>query len=566
MAKYSRQDLLRERGAILDEQQSWVPHWRELSEQFMPRRGRALFDKNRKNRGEKLNRNVIDPAPVLAVRVLASGMMAGLTSPARPWFRLVTPDTELMEFGPVRQWLWDVESAMRDVFSRSNFYTMLFACYKDLAVLGTYAGIILEDPDDVIRCYGFSPGRYALATNSKQRVDTIFRDIPMTARQVVDEFGRENVSQRTLNLYDNPSSKEQWVEVVQAIKPNRTREYGKSDNKNLPYYSCYFEADSPDVEQKLLRESGFYEFPGIAPRWDLAEGEDIYGSSPGMDVLGGGRALQLQTKRKAQSIDKHVDPPMAAHPDLRHQRTSLLPGDVTYTPFSNTGGAPGFQPVYQITPAIQALREDIEAMKGDIREAFYVDLFLMMTMTDRREITAEEVRERHEEKLLMLGPVLERLNGELLNPSIDRVFAMMLRGGLIPPPPEELQEQNLRVEYISILAQAQRLIGTQGIERLTTFVSVLAQAQVGAQRPATVLDKVDFDEAVDEYSLALGVPPKIILSDEVVAQIRADRQAEEQAQQMAAAAAPVKDYASAAQTLAETPAGGTNALEAIAGG
>lgn len=553
-------------AALEIEQQSWVGHWKELSENFMPRRGRALWDPNRTNRGDKFNRNLIDPTPALAARILASGMMAGLTSPARPWFRLITPDPSMMQLQSVRQWLWIVEMRMREIFSKSNFYNTLYIAYKDLGVIGTHAQTMMEDPLSVIRCYPYAPGRYYIATSSRQEVDTLLIDIPMTARQARMEYGYGNLSTRTKNLVNDPAKENEWIKIIQTIRPNADREYGKADSRNLPFYSCHFEKDCGEEEGKILRESGFYEFPGLIPRWDLAEGEDIYGSSPAMDVLGGGRALQLQQKRKAQAIDKHVNPPMAAHPDLKHQRTSLLPGDVTYTPFTNTGGAPGFQPVYNIKPEINALLEDIMEMKSDIRQAMYVDLFLMLTMTDRRQITAEEIRERHEEKLLMLGPVLERLNSELLDPAIDRTFAIMLRRGMVPEPPQELQGIALRIEYISILAQAQRLVATEGIERLTGFVSMLAEGQSKAGYPITVFDKIDFDEAIDEYAFALGTPPALILSDDDVAELREGREQKAQMEQMAAAAAPIKDAAAAAKTMSETPVGGQTALDAMMGG
>jgi len=560
-----RRELMKELSAMEGEQSTWIPHWKDLSENFMPRRGRALFDPDRTNRGEKLNRKMIDPTPALSTRVLASGMMAGLTSPARPWFRLITPDPALMQVQSVREWLYIVELRMREIFSKSNFYNGLYICYKDLGVIGTHAQTIMEDAKSVIRCYPYAPGRYYIATSNRQEVDTLFVDIPMTARQAQMEYGYNALSTRTRNLVNDPSKRHTWIKVVQAIKPNTENEYGKSDSRNLPYASCHFEKDCPEEEPGLLRESGFYEFPGLVARWDLAEGEDIYGSSPAMDVLGGSRALQLQQKRKAQAIDKHVDPPMAAHPDLKHQRTSLLPGDVTYTPFSNTGGAPGFQPVYTIKPEISALLEDIQEMKSDVRQAMYVDLFLMLTMTDRRQITAEEIRERHEEKLLMLGPVLERLNMELLDPAIDRTFAIMLRRGMVPPAPPEIQGQSLKIEYISILAQAQRLIATSGIERLTSFVSILAEGQVKAGMPPTVMDKLNFDEAVDEYAFALGTAPQIIYSDDDVAAARESRAQEQQAQQLAAAAQPLKDAATAGKTMSETPLNGGNALEQVLG-
>jgi hypothetical protein len=490
-------------------------------------------------------------------------MMAGLTSPARPWFRLITPDPDFMEFAPVRRWLYICELRLREVFSKSNFYNVLFTTYQDLGVIGTHAMTMLEDLKDTLRCYPYTPGRYAIATDDRGVVDTVYREVPMQVRQAVMAFGIENVSTRTKNLY-NGKGKDQWIDILHSIQPNMDAEYGKADNRNLPYYSCYFEADQPD-DTKFLKEGGFYEFPGLCPRWDLAESEDIYGSSPAMDALGDARALQLQQKRKAQAIDKHVDPPMVAHPDLKHQRTSLLPGDVTYAAFSNTGGAPGFQPAYLIKPEITALREDIGEIQDRIRRAMYEDLFLMLTLSDRREITAEEIRERHEEKLLMLGPVLERLNDELLDPAIDRAFAICLRAGLIPEAPPEIQGVDLRVEYISVLAQAQRLVATQGLERLTTYVGVVAKAQADSQQPISIMDKIDFDEAIDEYGYALGVPPKIIRSKEEVEALRAERAQQQQAEMAAAAAKPVSDYAKAAQTLSETQVNGTNALEAVVG-
>lgn len=546
-----RTKYLRRFAALEKEQSTWKQHWIELSDNFLPRRGRALTNQNDANQGGKRNQKLIDPGPRLSARTLASGMMAGMTSPARPWFRLVTPDRDLMKFAAVREWLYVVELRMREIYSKSNFYNMLFMCYADLGVFGTHATVMIEDEKTTIRCYPFAPGRYFLASSSRQQIDTIYRRIPMTVRQTVNMFGLSNVSERTKNAYDRQAYDE-WIQVAHAIQPNESREYGMADNKNMAWASCYFEIDCQESENKILKESGFEEFPGLTPRWELAESEDTYGSSPAMDVLGCAKALQLQQKRKAQAIDKLVDPPMVGVPELRNQRASLLPGDVTYTSFSNTGGAPGFQPAYQIKPEISAMLEDIAESKGSIQQGMYEDLFLMLTMSDRREITAEEIRERHEEKLLMLGPVLERLNSELLDPSIDRTFAIMLRAGLIPPPPRELQGTSLRVEYISVLAQAQRLVATQSVERLVTFATVVAEGQAKSGSPITVFDKIDTDEALEEYSYALGVPPKIIRAPEEVEQLRQQRMEQQQAQQLAEGGAPAAQYAKAAKDLSET--------------
>ena len=169
-------------------------------------------------------------------------------------------------------------------------------------------------------------------------------------------------------------------------------------------------------------------------------------------------------------------------------------------------------------------------------------------------MTAREVVERHEEKMLQLGPVMERLTDELLDPLIDRTFSVLLRNGDLPPPPEELQGMELKVEYISILAQAQKLVGTSAVERLASFVGNLAGV-----RPE-VLDKINFDEMVDQYGGMLGVPPQLIRPDEEVAKLRQARaQQAAQAQQAEAAAASVQG----ARVLSETDTSSDNALTRI---
>ena len=206
------------------------------------------------------------------------------------------------------------------------------------------------------------------------------------------------------------------------------------------------------------------------------------------------------------------------------------------------------------------LLEDTRAIQERVNSAFYADLFLMLSMSDRRQITAREIEERHEEKLLMLGPVLERLNDELLDPLIDRTFAAMLRGGQIPPPPRELEGVDLKVEYVSILAQAQKMVALGAIDRLAMFAGTVAQI---TQQP---VDKVDWDQAIDEYGQALGVSPRVIVPDDKVAEARGARAQQQQAQQVAMMAQPMAQAASAAKAMSETKTGTGSALDAVLGG
>jgi hypothetical protein len=515
-----RQKLERMRSALRRERESFMPHWRDLSDYVLPRRSR--FTLAERNRGDRKNQKIIDSTATLSARNLQAGMMSGLTSPARPWFLLSTADPELAEFGPVKMWLDDVTRLMRTVFLKSNLYNALPLLYGDEGVFGTAAMAVLEDDADTIRCHTFPVGQYCLSQNSRLSVDTFMREYSMTVRQLVQQFGKDKVSGRTRGLYEN-GNYEEWIDVAHLVMPNEDYNEGKMLAKFKRYASVYWEVGA-DENEGMLSESGFDEFPIMAPRWSIT-GEDVYGTSPGMDALGDIKQLQAMQRRMIQAIDKMVNPPMTAPMSLRGQKASLLPGDITYV--DGQQGQATFKPTHEVRIPLQELQMLIGETSQRVRRCFYEDLFLMLANSDRRQITAREIEERHEEKLLMLGPVLERQNEDLLDPLIDRTFAVMLRKGMIPPAPPEIEGTALKVEYVSIMAQAQKLVATAGVERFVGFAGNLA-----ASFPE-ILDKIDMDQVIDEYGDMLGVPQKIVRSDEMVAAIRQQRAEAARQQQQA---------------------------------
>jgi len=541
-----RKSLDRRLGELTTERSSFIRHWQDLSDYILPRQAR--FTVTDRNRGDRKNTKIIDNTATLAVRTLSSGMMSGITSPARPWFSLRTPDPALNEYTPVKMWLDLVKSRMQEVFLRSNLYTTLPITYGDLGVFGTNAFAVLEDDEDVIRCYPFPIGSYALGTSYRGNTDSIYREYQMTVRQLVGQFGLANCSQAVRNAWDRGNG-ETWIDVVHAVEPNPEYNERKAESRYKRFRSVYYERGAEG--DNMLREAGFDDFPVMASRWSLT-GEDIYGHSPGMDALGDIKALQLEQKRKAQAIDKMVNPPMVAPSSLRNQRASLLPGDVTYVDVQS--GQAGFSPAYEINPRINELMLDIQENQGRIRRAFFEDLFLMIANDQRSNITAREIQERHEEKLLMLGPVLERLNDELLDPLIDRTFNIMMRMNLLPPAPKELQGMDLSVEYTSVMAQAMKLTGITGIERFVAFAGQVAQAK------PEVLDKIDFDQTLDEYAAMVGTPPSMVRDDDAVAAMRKQRAEQEQAMQQAAIA---QQGAQTAKALSETQVTDENAVGAM---
>jgi len=558
MEKTFKQFATQRMAALETERSSWITHYRELSDYVLPRKGRFL--NNKPNQGDKINQKIIDGTAGEAVRTLASGIMSGLTSPARPWFKLALPNVELMESGPVKQWLEIVEQRLNMVFSRSNLYNSLPLVYEELAVFGTAPMMIESDFDDVIRTTTFTAGEYMIATNDKGEVNTFGREFKATVLQLVNWFGKEKCSAAVRTLYDN-GAYDQWIDVCHLIEENDGRYDLGGFQKNRDYRGMYWEKGASGEE--FLEVKGYYEFPLVCPRWHITS-SDIYGRSPAMDGLGDIKQLQAEQKRKLEALDKWVRPPMKAPTSMKHEPASILPASITYV--DETKGGQGYMPAMQVNGDIRAISEDIMQVKQRIRSVFYADLFLMTTMSDRRQITAREIEERHEEKLLMLGPVLERLNDEFLDPLIDRTFAIMVRmsqpkwergePAILPKPPKEIQNMPLDVEYISILAQAQKSVATSGIDRLIGVVGNAAQLWPEARY------KIDIMDTIDKYANMLGTPASTVVpSDQAREQIAQEQQQAQQAQAMAMA----QQAAETGRTLSETKTadGQRSALDAM---
>jgi hypothetical protein len=534
----------------------------------MPRTGRFLLTDQ--NKGDKRHNSIIDSSGTRALRVLAAGLMAGMTSPARPWFRLYTLDTDLMKYGPVKEWLNIVTEKMRTIFSRSNTYRSLHMLYEELGLYGTAASIVLDDFEDVIHHYPSTCGEYMIATDSKNQVNTLYREFQMTVATLVAEFGLSNVSAHVKAMWDLGRNLDAWIPVLHVIEPRADRDLGQFAAKlgrNLPFASTYMELQPSNQNSQarpgFLRESGFKRFPALCPRWHVTGG-DIYGNSPGMEALGDVKQLQHGQMRKSQAIDYMVKPPLQIPTAMKNMPLATLPGGVMFVDQNNPHG--GIRSAFDVKLDINHQLEDIRDIRERIKETFYVDLFLMLAQAEQggQPITAREVAEKHEEKLLMLGPVVERLDNELLKPKIDITFDRMLLAGILRdnPPPPEMHGQELNVEFVGMLAQAQRAIGVGSVDRLVSTVGTIATYQHNAGLPITAFDKLNSDEIVDQYADMLGVDPRLIVANDKVAIVRKDRAALQAKAQQAAAVPPV---AKAAKDLSQAGPAGQQAVDDIIG-
>jgi hypothetical protein len=536
--------------SLRTERSSYFQSWRMLSDYLLPRRGRFLMTPNQATRGDILGSRIINETPLLAVRSLAAGLMAGLTSPARPWFRLSVRDMNVEDNTPVRLWLDQVRDLILKVFADSNAYNALHCIYEEESVFGTGVILIEEDYEDVIRCQTLTAGEYFLVNDSRNRVDSLYREYVMTVGQLVEKFGKDACSETVQGLYEM-GQHDKEVNVAQAIEPNDDRAPQIPGLKGRKYRSVIWEwGQSGDL---VLELKGYFEKPFCAPRWHVL-GNDVYGKSPGYECVASSKSLQVLERRSAQAIDKILNPPMVADSGMKNEPSSLIPGGITYV--ENLAQS-GFKPAYELPPNIQGAEEKITKCEERIKSAMFVDLFLTISQLDDVR-TATEIVARKEEKMLMLGPFLERSQYELINPLVDRTFAVMLRAGILPPIPREIASRHIDVEVISTLADAQKSSATTGIERLMAFVGNLmaAKPEVG--------DNIDWDETVREYADYLGTSQKLIINQQKMADQRKARA--QQAAQMQAAQTGMAAV-QGAQTLSKTDVGGgQNALQMMMNG
>lgn len=526
--------------------QPWESVWTPLAEFIEPTRLRL----NPRQEGALTRKSIIDSTGTFALRTLQSGMHSGITSPARPWFRLTTFDPDLKDYAPVKEWLAQVEKRMREVFQSSNVYPSFHTGYGDLGQFGQSCGLLAEDDRNVVRMQQLMHGRFWLARDENGVATTLYRAFDWSVQRIVNRFkGRALEVSNTIRTAWDAGRYDEVYTIYQAVEPRMNRNPNSMARADKPFLSNYWidATGTRGVDSNgLLEESGFDENPIIAPAWELAA-EDHYAMSPGQIALSDVKMLQKEQSRKLEGIDKLVRPPMTGPTSMRNNPASLLPGAVTYVDDPNRMG---FRPAMEVRLSLGELREDIRDVQDRIRQSFYADLFLMLSnMEGIQPRNSFEIAERKEEKLLALGPVLENIYGDQLEPTIDRTFNILSRRGELPPAPPEIQEQELQIEYVSILAQAQKAVSTGGLERLWAFAGNIAAVKPEA------LDKLNADDSIDNYADYLGVDPNVLVSSDEVDKLRKARaQQQQQAQQaatMAEVMPAVNQGAQAAAVLSE---------------
>ena len=500
-------NLLKRYDRLKSQRQNWESHWQEVADYMQPRK--ADVTKTR-SKGDKRTELIFDSSPLQSVELLASSLHGMLTNPSTPWFSLRFKGDEFEEQDEAKAWLEDATEVMYTAFNKSNFQQEIFELYHDLITFGTAAMFIEEDDEDILKFSTRHINEIFIAENDKGRIDTVFRKFSLSARAVMQKFGDVSMNIATKAQKDPYEE----VEILHAVYPRSDFDPKKQDKQNMPFESVYLDAESGDE----LSVSGFREFPFVVPRY-LKASHEIYGRSPAMTALPDVKMLNEMSKTTIKSAQKQVDPPLLVPDDGFMLPVRTVPGGLN---FYRAGTRDRIEPLNIGANTPLGLNME-EQRRNSIRNAFYVNQLMMQSGP---QMTATEVIQRNEEKMRLLGPVLGRLQSELLKPLIDRAFALILRKNLFRPAPEFLAGQDIEIEYVSPLAKAQKSTELSSIMRAIEILGSLSNV-------APVFDHINMDKLVRHLADIVGVPQKILKpQSEINAERQQAAQQQEQMQQM----------------------------------
>ena len=522
--------LLSRFDRLQGQRENWETHWQEVADYMQPRKADVT---KRRARGDKRMEQVFDSSPIQAVELLAASLHGMLTNPSTPWFTLRFKDEEIENDDEAKLWLEASTDAMYTAFNRSNFQQEIFELYHDLITFGTAAMFIEEDDDDIIKFSTRHINEVFIAENDKGRIDTIYRKFKISARAAIQKFGEAVSADVQTKAKKDPYEE---IEILHAVYPRADFNPNKKDKANMPFESVYMEFKNGNE----LSVGGFREFPFVVPRY-LKASNEIYGRSPAMTALPDVKMLNEMSKTTIKAAQKQVDPPLLVPDDGFLLPVRTVPGGLN---FYRSGTRDRIEPLN--IGANNPLGLNMEQQRREsIRAVFYVNQLMMQ---QGPQMTATEVIQRNEEKMRLLGPVLGRLQSELLKPLIDRVFAVLLRNNMLPAAPEFLSGRDVEIEYVSPLAKAQKSTELQSIMRAVEILGSLANV-------APVFDYVNFDNLVKHLADIVGVPQKILKTQSQVnaerQQAQAQQQEMQQMQQLQQVAKAGGDIAPLAKALPE---------------
>ncbi len=546
---FDRKSVQRRYDALFEEQKRWVPKWKEIRDFIAPWSG--VFESEKQLQHARRDDKIFDGTGFDASNIMAAGIMFGLTPRSRQWYKLGSEDPELNQWEPARMHLEEVQDILYSGMNRSNVYNSLHMLFGESGTFGTGVMGSWENDERMFRTRSFAIGTYALGTDAFGSVNRFARELEMSAEQIAQVFGKDELTTDMKNKLDKGDIKTKYA-IYHMIEPNNDYIPDCVMLEGMAYREFYWLKDSKD--EKALSVQGYYELPIHAPRW-LVPDEGVYGYGPGWFALAECRGLQLMSEDVLVALELMIKPPVSATNKAFANGINLFPGGVNVQEEGNLQQN-AVRPVFEVNMPVEQVEMKIERIQQVIKRRFFADLFMMLDNLKNNKMTAREVIERSQEKMTMLGPSIERYQTELLNPFISRAYNIANRMGKLPPPPQELIGRELKVEYVSPLSLAQKASGITALEQGLAIALNLATAFPNVRK------KIKEMEAVDRYWDMLGIPTGILRTDEEVEAMIKQEQAEmaQQVQQE-----QLMQATEAARNLAQADMSGKNVLTAALG-
>lgn len=498
--------LMKRYKTLQQHRNNWESHWQEIADYIVPRK--ADITKQR-YAGDKRFELIFDGTAIHAAELMAASLHGMLTNASTPWFSLRYPDRELEGDDMAREWLEGATDVMYTELHRSNFHEAIHELYSDLVTFGTAVMFIDTDKEQNLRFSTRHIAECYVSEDEFGRVDTVYREFKMSAKAALDQFGEENISKRIAKKVQQDPY--EHITLLHVVMPRTERDSLKLDAKNKPFSSCYLDPD----EKIILSESGFDEFPYVVPRYLKASFEHGYGRSPAMTALADTKMLNKMSETVIRAAQLQIHPPLLVPDDGFHMPVRTVPGGLN---FYRSGTRDRIEPL-NIGSNNPLGNDQMEQRRQAIRSAFYVD---QLILGNSPNMTATEVIQRTEEKMRLLSPAMGRLQSELLQPLIERMFALLTRKKAFEPAPDFMAASDIDIEYVSPMAKAQRSGDVQSAMQMFQFLQPLTQID------PSVVDYIDTDGLAQHIVKVTNVPATVVRGQTEVAQLRAQRQQQQQ--------------------------------------
>ncbi len=532
-------DILLRMKQMEEVKEFYIPLWGNIGRYVNPRRELIRDSQRWDDRGKRRGKKVYDGSPNAALGVWADGMQGFMVAQSLRWFKSEMTDWRLNDIDEVRVFLQEYDEAMRAAFNRSNFYAVLGEWFRDAGAIGTATLYTEEDIVNKTEVHiPIHPREVFISENKFGEVDTVFRKFQLTARQAVQKFGEDKLSQAVTD--NSKLHPEKMHEFIHAVFPNDEPMFGKLDSTNKRFKSVYVETSNkgtPDGSESILREGGFDIFPYAVWRF-RKNSDEIYGYSPAADAMTEILSLNQIGKTMLMAAQKSVESPLNV-PEHMRGHVRMEPNGYNY--FDNSKDiitAINTNTVFPI--GIDREEKLIRLMEDKYR----VEFFLTVTRSER-EMTATEVVERKAEEATLMGPQVDRLVSEGLSKIFDIVSDIEDRAGRLPSPPPVLLESSgdISIQFTGPLAQSQKHMFA--LQPIRMGLAEIGQASVFFPN---IIDRINEKKLSEKILDSTDFPQDLMNSDEEVEAIReartqdlANQKAMEMADQMADAYPKIKD-------------------------